>query len=603
MVNLSAREESPISKNTTGLLDSSRDLLLKKFSGDVQAETVLKETFAKVERAKREWEATVDALPELICIIDENGRIVRANRTVGKWRLGSVKAVIKTNYHELLHPHCRQPCYLSTAIHQSINHRVLIEQEVYDETLHRFIAVRVQPVVIGADRISSYSNLVVILKDISVQKRAEEALQRQNGRLIILNAINKAILTAASPEEIALATLERIKTFIPYQQAHLLIKSPEADHLHILAAINNGHKTAPKAGQKIAEAAFNPPDTPILNKFYIVQSLSNLAERTPFEEGLLEQKLGAYMNVPLRARGHNMGALQLVVRDTAVFQPEQIEVIREVAETLTIAIQQSQLHQKLSRTNDELQRILRAKHEIMQDVSHDLRSPLALIKGYAEMLKDGFMGPLTEEQSSALTVIDKKGEQLLTLVNQLFKLQTVGKDALNRAPLNLNRQIAEVVQSWQILMSNKNISLRTHIETDLPIIMADANLLDQVFTNLLDNALKFSPEDSKITISAGAAGHDLIVSIADQGQGIAPEIITRVFDRFYQVKNSQQAQPGAGIGLALCKSIVEAHDGRIWAKSKGEGQGTTFFIALPITNNPTLSPPGLTHRGTGDGQC
>lgn len=298
-----------------------------------------------------------------------------------------------------------------------------------------------------------------------------------------------------------------------------------------------------------------------------------------------------------------MGALQLVVRDTAVFQPEQIEVIREVAETLTIAIQQSQLHQKLSRTNDELQRILRAKHEIMQDVSHDLRSPLALIKGYAEMLKDGFMGPLTEEQSSALTVIDKKGEQLLTLVNQLFKLQTVGKDALNRAPLNLNRQIAEVVQSWQILMSNKNISLRTHIETDLPIIMADANLLDQVFTNLLDNALKFSPEDSKITISARAAGHDLIVSIADQGQGIAPEIITRVFDRFYQVKNSQQAQSGAGIGLALCKSIVEAHDGRIWAKSKGEGQGTTFFIALPITNNPTLSPPGLTHRGTGDGQC
>ncbi|MEJ2748474.1 MAG: ATP-binding protein [Anaerolineae bacterium] len=589
MVILSATEGPSANRGTT-TSRLARNPLLNKFEDDLQAETILKETFSKVERAKREWESTVDALPELICIIDEHGRIIRANRTVEKWGLGNVKAIIKTNYHDLIHPHCQQPCYLSTTIQQAANQLTFVENEAYDNNLYRFISIRVQPVAMEPGT-SDHHNLVVILRDISVRKRAEEALQRQNGRLVILNAINKAILAVDSPEEIAQATLKRIKAFIHYEQAHLLIKSPGTDQMLVLAASNNGHPYAPKTGQKIIETAFNQPDKQLLDKFYIVQSLGNLDRRTPFEEGLWQQGLNAYMNVPLRAGNYNIGTLQLVVKDTAVFQPEQIEVIREVAEILTIAIQQSQLHQKLSRTNDELQCILRAKHEIMQDVSHDLRSPLALIKGYTEMLKEGFIGPLTDEQKAALNIIDKKGEQLLTLVNRMFQLQTVSKDTLDKAPLNLKQQLYEVAQSWQVLTNNKNIHLHTEIEPNLPTIVADANLLDQVFTNLLDNALKFSPEDSKITIGAQTAGRNIIVSIADQGQGIVPEKATRIFDRFYQVKNSGQVKSGAGIGLALCKAIVEAHDGRIWAKSQGEGQGTTFFIALPITNNPTLSPP------------
>jgi signal transduction histidine kinase len=218
----------------------------------------------------------------------------------------------------------------------------------------------------------------------------------------------------------------------------------------------------------------------------------------------------------------------------------------------------------------------------LQDVSHDLRSPLALIKGYAEILKDGLLGKLTDEQINALNIIDKKGEQLLVLVDRIFKSQTVGKDSLDKKPLNLNRHLNETTQSWQVLMANKNIRLRLAIKSDIPTIMADVNLLDQVLSNLLDNALKFSPEDSTIAIRAQTKGNEIIIGIADQGQGIEPDKAARIFERFYQVKNSGQAQAGAGIGLALCKAIVDAHDGRIWAKSSGKGQGTVFFVALPI---------------------
>jgi signal transduction histidine kinase len=428
---------------------------------------------------------------------------------------------------------------------------------------------------------NGHRNLVVILKDISVRKRAEQALHRQIGRLITLNAINKAILAADSPEEIAQATLRRILPLVPYQQAHLLVKSPEIDQLLVLAAMSHEQETCLKTGQKIPETAITQSKERPFDKFYIVQSLSNLTERADIEEQWLALELDSYMNVPLKTGDYSIGSLQLATNDPAVFEPEQIEVIREIAETLTIAIQQSQLHQKLGRTNDELQRILRTKHEIMQDVSHDLRSPLALIKGYAEMLKDGFLGPLTDKQSNALTIIDKKGEQLLTLVNRLFQLQTVGKDTLDKTPFNLPHHLHETVQSRQILTANKNIRLQLQTAVELPVIMADANLLEQVFTNLLDNALKFSPEGSKITIDVWSEGAELIVAITDQGTGIAPEKVTQIFERFYQVKSSGQAKAGAGIGLALCKAIVDAHDGRIWVQSAGQNQGATFFIALP----------------------
>lgn len=585
MVNFSVKEDSLSNKDTTNLLGNGLSLLLNKLKGDEQAETVLKETFSKVERAKREWESTVDALPELICIIDENGRIVRTNRTIEKWTLGNVKRVINHSYHSLIHPQCQQPCYLSNAIHQAVNNTSadgVFEEEIYDQTLNRFISARIQPVSMKDDNPKGSRNLVIILKDISIRKRAEQALHRQNGRLLTLNAINKAILSADSPEEIAQATLKRIQPLVPYQQAHLLIKTPETDQLLVLASINNNTATNLENGQKIPGTVITQVEERPLDKFYIVQSISDLADRAPIEEQWMTQEIDSYMNIPLKTGGYSIGILQLATNDPAVFEPEQIEVIREIAETLTIAIQQSQLHQKLGRTNDELQRILRTKHEMMQDVSHDLRSPLALIKGYAEMLKDGFLGELTDEQINALTVIDKKGEQLLTLVNRLFKLQTVGKDTLDKTPFNLNHHLYETVQSWQILTANKNIQLQLQTSSELPVIMADANLLEQVFTNLLDNALKFSPEGSKITINAWSEGSELIVAIADQGAGIAPEKVSQIFERFYQDKNTGQAKAGAGIGLALCKAIVDAHDGRIWAKSAGQNQGSTFFIAIPI---------------------
>jgi PAS domain S-box-containing protein len=305
MVNLLTKEDYT-NNDTTNLLSNGLGLLLNKLSGDERAETVVKETFAKVERAKQEWESTVDALPELICIVDDNGRVVRTNRTVEKWGLGNVKRVIGTDYHSLIHPFCSQPCYLSNAIHQSFNQTSIIEQEMFDEIMQRFISVRVQPVSMDNGHRNGSNNFVVILKDISVRKQAEQAMQRQNGRLVILNAINKAILAADSPKEIARAALKRIQTLVPYQHAHLLIKSPDTDRLIVLAVMTNGAETQLESGQEIAAHIIFQHTDRALNKFFIIQAISRLTDPVEIEEHWLAQALNCYMNVPLKAGSYNI---------------------------------------------------------------------------------------------------------------------------------------------------------------------------------------------------------------------------------------------------------------------------------------------------------
>jgi signal transduction histidine kinase len=423
----------------------------------------------------------------------------------------------------------------------------------------------------------------VILQDITVRKKVEQALQRQNNRLATMNAINHAILNAQSSEEIAQATLINIQDLVPYQQAHVLINLPESKELLVLAAADDGNSHFLKSGNKLADAAFANRENRELNKFFVAEKLGQISNPNPLERLLLKQNIQTYVNAPLLAEENFIGVFQLATLESTTFQPSQIEILREIAETLTVAIHQSQLNQKLKRTNEELRGLLRAKHEMLENVSHELRSPLALIKGYTELLKEGLLGPLTDKQLDALHILDSKGDQLFFLVSRLFTLQTVNKHTLQKVPLNPSALLNETVQSWQVLMNNNNVQLKLDTPSELPVLMADSNLLNQVLTNLLDNALKYSPVGSTITIHALEKDHKLIISIEDQGPGIPTDKIDQIFERFYQVeKGTTKAKPGAGIGLALCTAIVDAHEGRLWAESDGDGQGSTFIVSLPL---------------------
>ncbi len=262
-------------------------------------------------------------------------------------------------------------------------------------------------------------------------------------------------------------------------------------------------------------------------------------------------------------------------------------------------------NEELRTAYEHVRKLDRLKIDFLGTVSHELRTPLTSILGYGEMLTQGVAGPLGAEQLEFVNTIREKGEQLLQLINSMLdtaKLESGTLD-VHRSPLLLPPLLEGVAGTFVPHARRRDIRLELDVGSDVLEIFADAMRLRQVFMNLVDNALKFSPKGSTVRLEArlivsylgdhagglasealsSTVAYDAVeVRIRDRGCGIPPEEHSRIFDPFYQVDSSQtRRHQGAGLGLAICKRLVEAHDGRILVEANLP-QGTCFVVTLPI---------------------
>jgi len=168
-------------------------------------------------------------------------------------------------------------------------------------------------------------------------------------------------------------------------------------------------------------------------------------------------------------------------------------------------------------------------------------------------------------------------------LERLLIMQTFDKDKLRCIKLELKPWLQQAVQPWEMRAGRSGIQLRLDWPNWLPLVMADPDFMSHVLDNLLDNALKFSPRGSELRVRASVQEAEVTIAVSDQGVGIPKDKLQQIFDRFYQVDGSPTRRYGGmGIGLALCRAIVEAHGGRIWAESEGHGKGSTFCFTLPV---------------------
>jgi PAS domain S-box-containing protein len=304
---------------------------------------------------------------------------------------------------------------------------------------------------------------------------------------------------------------------------------------------------------------------------------------------------------PLVYEGRTVAAVGCYYDKPYFWDEDEQEIMLTFARHAAIALENARIYASLQETNKQLEEALRAKDEMIQNVSHELRTPLALIVGYIELLQTGALGSLTPEQERALAILDSQSNRLKFMVEQLLTLQAFRRDAVHKEQLDLGPWLTRLVHSWAVRAATAGVELRLELSPDLPLILADPTLLSHVINNLLDNAIKFSPGGGKVTVRAHVAADgepssadermgdsdarspsSVVISVADEGIGIPPDKLKQVFERFYQVDGSTTRRfRGMGIGLALCWEIVEAHDGRIWAESEGEGHGSTFYVMLP----------------------
>ena len=239
---------------------------------------------------------------------------------------------------------------------------------------------------------------------------------------------------------------------------------------------------------------------------------------------------------------------------------------------------------ELEQVNKKLQELDRLKSSFLSMVSHELRTPLTTIQGYITFLRTGKPGTLNPIQNECLKISEETADLLNHLIEELLDLSRIetGEFKVNLTAVDMNETIGKARASLQLFADDQGVILENNLPKGLPLVWADKERILQVATNLIENAIKFNQRNGKVGITAYSDVRDkkIIFCISDTGIGIPQEELDKIFDKFYQVDSSEKRKySGCGLGLAISKSILELHKGRIWVESKIEA-GSKFFFEL-----------------------
>ena len=294
-------------------------------------------------------------------------------------------------------------------------------------------------------------------------------------------------------------------------------------------------------------------------------------------------KLGAYDYIVKSPYMGHLAAIPVVIREglqRRQLKDERLQLQNELWEQARLL---EERNAELRRTNEELKRLDQLKSDLLSMVSHELRTPLATIKEFTAILSDQIAGPTTQDQQEYLGIIKGNVDRLARMIDNLLDMSKLeaGRVLLTKGLVEVNGFFEHIVQSMRPLADTKGVTLEVAVSGPLPGVFADADKITQVLTNLVSNAIKFSREGGRVTLSATEHTNDVQFSVTDHGVGIRPEDLPKLFEKFRQLRRGgEQGQKGTGLGLAISKRLVELHGGRIWMESVVE-QGSTFSFTLP----------------------
>ena len=424
--------------------------------------------------------------------------------------------------------------------------------------------------------------------------RTEETLKERNRELLILRKISETILGSLDLRSVLDRILEEAMLSGSFDLGSIRLLDRTGEMLEIAAsrgyrARENALQHRPLARtQDRAQSTFG-------DRLFKEPCIEEQVQQRSGYRTLKNEGVHAFVFVPVRANGEVLGTIQLASRAPRKFRPEEIHLLETIGNQVGVAVQKAQLYEETTRQARELERANKLQADFSAMIAHDLRSPLMNIMGVAEVMIDGMFGNVTEEQKKWLLRIQSSGRSLVDLVSDFLDVSKLeaGYVEVTREAVDLAALIKKSIDSHHVLALDKKISIKAVIDPSLPSIHADPRRLDQVLSNLISNAIKFTGEKGQVEVGAAPARAPLVnVWIRDNGVGIPSGDISRLFEKYRQAGNvSQSSQKGTGLGLVICKMIVEAHGGKIWVEST-EGNGSTFFFSLPV--NPQRTEPACT---------
>lgn len=412
----------------------------------------------------------------------------------------------------------------------------------------------------------------VVLRDVSVRKRFEQREQ------FLAEAGEKLAASFGSSETLYQVAKLAVPTisdgcileskvgngYLASAAAHVV---PEIEEL--LDELSLAGPRMPPNGHPLVEIL--QKRTPVLLQADAAARLLAASTMPAYLKAIKAMNPESALFLPLVAREQLIGALTLF-RAKGGFDGDDLAFAEDLARLTALALDNARLH-------DTVRASLRARDTMVGVVSHDLRNPVAAVKMLSRtLLNEPDGGEQTRER---IKLISQAAEQMDALIRDLLDVNRLdaGRLAIDAVPIDPSLLLTNALQTLRPLVAEKGIKLDLQIESGLPSVMADRERIQQTLSNLVGNALKFSPPGTKIVVMARKEGSSVVISVLDSGQGIASEQLPRVFDRYWQAARTDRQ--GAGLGLAIAKGIIETHGGRIWIESK-PGEGTTASFTLPL---------------------
>lgn len=454
-------------------------------------------------------------------------------------------------------------------------------------------------------------------------KRRELQLERRNVQLTSLHNMSAAIRSVEKLDTVIRSILSNVIRGLGFETAILLVIDRDENVVHVHTPGKH-----PMLAEIVATLGFPIEGLKLPMSVLETTALSQVMERQiVFRRDVVEATEGVrdviseetarmiqtllrtqkVIGIPLVAEGEVMGAMVGFARERFV-EDATVETLEAFANQASLNLEASRLVEVLTRTNQELREANRVKSEFLAIMSHELRTPLTAIIGFSELLMEGVMGELSEEQKESLHEVLNNGADLLEMINSLLDLSKIdsGKMRIEKHPFDLRETLERVESAIASLIQRKQQGLTFESLPELLPVNGDERKIQQVFLNLLSNAIKFTPTSGSITLRvfrydswdelmSSVSWHErvasnsqvfnrgaVVVEVQDTGCGIDAAHLESIFDMFQQGDSSMtRSFGGTGLGLALAKQFIELHGGKIWAESE-VGAGAKFTVVIPV---------------------
>ncbi|MBX7221943.1 MAG: GAF domain-containing protein [Blastocatellia bacterium] len=563
--------------------------------------------FRRVVASQQQWQASFNAMTDGVALLDAEGRILQANQSLARLcGLPGVEALVGQSGWTLVIPkqgHTDEPPI--SEVHRT---KVSVQAEFVD-VLGRIVRETVDPI---QDEDGNLMGMVMVLSDVTHERQAEQEIRQRNRELSALNAISKEITKSLEIKEIVQSAFEKAVTAVQADAGLVLVLDELKDKRSLARALPGVRVLRMVARYGIAAETVSSTlkrlqlgkDYALLNEleyplvFERLLDTSSLVD-SPFRDVVAKLELGGAIVVPLQSKNRVLGLIAMGYRRERNLSAYEIQLLSAIGRQVGVAVENAQLISNLQDALREVREVNRLKDEFLATLSHELRTPLTSVTGWSEVLIERARQYADPELQEGIETINQNAENLKQLINDLLDLSRVENRVLrlDLEPVHINVPMLAAVQTVKQMAENKGVRIEVKASVNLPLVNADVNRMQQVFWNLLTNAIKFTEPGGVVTIGSDERDSQVIVNVTDNGIGIERSFLPFVFDRFRQADGSSTRRfGGLGIGLSLVKSFTEAHGGNVTVESQGNGMGSTFEVRLPAleerVEGPVKQPSG-----------